>query len=541
MPIPFIIAGLGLAAGALGIGGHLNAKETNEKAQRIVDNAQNMYDDAKLSLEASQKNTESALLALGYNKKNTLETSVKLFLQAYERIKNIELSESVGLDEISNFTIDRKETLQLREMSNIYESKFSSGATGAATGAVIALAASGSLPIVTGALSTAGTVFAAGEIGAAAGLAGSALSFGAAMTPLSAIVAPAILFSAISADRKADENLEKANTMYAEAEVAVEKMKTAEVLCDAISNKAEMFNDLLTTLNAMFLECTRLFDGLTRKKAGLFRNKVVNAEDFTEEELKLVAVTRALAGAVKAIIYTPILNEEGSISLDSEKVYENTVKNLPVFNERFKEVKELEYSVKIKPTKVNTVRPKKIVNNINLPKVESIDSFDSIRNILALIIAYFVASRLDRSLSVTAMVFCTVALLIMNIDTTSKVFKLVKNLISFIMGLSFTIFFYNNCESLMYIKHFYISLIVVFIICSAVFAWTSDSTKETNNIKKVLTMISMSIFLFILALFFFRILTFWIDFSFKTSRIITVILYFFFALAGAFSYDLESN
>ncbi|WP_349401471.1 hypothetical protein, partial [Clostridium perfringens] len=75
MPIPFIIAGLGLAAGALGIGGHLNAKETNEKAQRIVDNAQNMYDDAKVSLEASQKNTESALLALGYNKKNTLETS----------------------------------------------------------------------------------------------------------------------------------------------------------------------------------------------------------------------------------------------------------------------------------------------------------------------------------------------------------------------------------------------------------------------------------------------------------------------------------
>ncbi|HHD2754055.1 TPA: hypothetical protein ACOTG0_002900 [Clostridium perfringens] len=534
MPIPFIIAGL--AAGALGIGGHLSAKETNEKAQRIAEDAQAMYEEAKLSLESAQSDTESALLALGYNKKNTLETSINLFLQAYEKIKNIELSESVGLNEISNFTIDRKATLQLREMSNIYESTFSSGATGAATGAVIALAASGSLPIVTGVLSTAGTAFAAGEIGVAAGLAGSALSFGAAMTPLAAIAAPVLLFSGISSSIKADENLEKANTMYAEAEVAVEKMNTSKLLCESISNKAEMFNDLLTKLNGMFFECTQLLDGLVRKKSGLLRNKTVNAEDFTEDELKLVAVTRALAGAVKSIIDTPILNEGGNLSSDSEEVYNNTLRKLPVFNERVEEVKSLKYSVKIKAPK-----QEKIVNNINVSKVESSDLLDNVRNILALIIAYFVANWMDKSASITAIVFSAVALLIMNNDTKSKVFKVIKNLICFIMGVGFTILFYSNCDSLMHIKHFYIGSIAVIIICSLVVTWADDNTKESNNIKKILTRASMSIFLFVIALLLFRILTFWIGFSFKTSRIITVILYFFFALAGAFYYEIEKN
>ena len=258
MPIPFLLAGLGVAAGIIGASGHISAKETNEKAQRISEDAQDIYNSAKVSLEEAQNNTESSLLKLGYSKKNVLESSIKQFLQSYDKIKHINFKESVGINEISKFTIDKQEAIQLREMSDIYQSTFSSGATGAAAGAVIALAASGSLPIVTGVLSTAGTAFVAGEVGMAAGLAGSALSFGAAMTPLAAIAAPVLLFTGISSSIKADENLEKAKCMYAEAEVACEKMKTAETLCVAIVRKADMFDGLLGELNVMFAECARL-------------------------------------------------------------------------------------------------------------------------------------------------------------------------------------------------------------------------------------------------------------------------------------------
>ena len=46
---------------------------------------------------------------------------------------------------------------------------------------------------------------------------------GLAMTPLAAIAAPVVLFTGISSSFKADENLEKAKTMYAEAEAARQK------------------------------------------------------------------------------------------------------------------------------------------------------------------------------------------------------------------------------------------------------------------------------------------------------------------------------
>ena len=252
MPIPFLLAGLTAGAAVVGLGAQMSAKDVNEKAQRLAKAAEDLYNDSKATLDEAQKQTEQSLLLLGNSKRNVLETSMNQFLDVYEQIKDIEISESIGVEEISNFTLDEQGALEIRQMSNIYHSTFSSGSAGAATGAVIALAASGSLPVVTGVLSTAGSALVAGEVGAAAGLAGSALSFGAAMTPLVAIAAPALLFSGISASLKADENLEKAQTMYAEAESAAEEMKTAKLLCEAISKRADMFDGVLSELNEMF-------------------------------------------------------------------------------------------------------------------------------------------------------------------------------------------------------------------------------------------------------------------------------------------------
>lgn len=345
MPLLGILIALGAAA--IGVGAQADAKETNERAQRIADEAESLYNSSRHSLELAQVKTEESLLKLGNEKKDVLATSVNQFLTVYDSIKNIELSESVGLDEIKSLTLEKQDALQLREMTNIYQSTFSSGASGAATGAVIALAASGSLPIVTGALSVAGTALTVGEIGMAAELAGSALSFGAAMTPLAAIAAPAVLFSGISASMKADENLEKAETMYAEAESASEQMKISEVLCVAIAERAEMFTSLLDNLNPLFSSCTAILDGVTRKKKGTFKNKIVDAKTFTEDELKLVAVTRSLAGAVKTIIDTPILTNDGDLSTNSEVIYDDMSKRLTAFTKAVNEVKNVNYDAKV--------------------------------------------------------------------------------------------------------------------------------------------------------------------------------------------------
>lgn len=336
MPIPFLVGGLAAAAIG-GLAAHSKAKDYNKRAESILEEAEDIYYSGKRSLEEAQKATEESLLKLGYSKKEVLETSVKQFLENYQKIKEVEIKKSIGLNEIANFSIKNQEALELKEMSNIYESAFSKGATGAAAGAVIALAASGSLPVVTGVLSTAGGLAVAGNIGAAAGLAGSALSLASSLTPLAAIAAPVVLFTGISSVLKAEENLEKARTSKHQAELAVEKMATAETLCRGISRNAEMFDELLGKLNVMFLHCNNLLTGVIKRKTWFF-NKKVKSKSLTEDELKLIAVTRALAGAVKAIIDTPILNQEGEISKKSNLVYKETNTKLNNFATAIKEI-----------------------------------------------------------------------------------------------------------------------------------------------------------------------------------------------------------
>lgn len=342
MPIPFLVAGA-VAAGVIGIGGHMSAKETNERAESVSRDAQRIYNKAKSSLETAQGTTEKALLRLGNSKKNILDSSMKQFVENYAKIQAISVKQSVGLNELSNFSIDQQGVLQMQKMSDIYSGSITSGATGAAAGAVVALAASGELVVVADVLGIAGSALAVGEISAAAGIAGSALSFGAAMTPLGAVAAPVLLFTGISASMKADENLEKARTMYAQAEAAVEKMKVSETLCIAIADRSDMFDGVLNDLNGMFSECTQKLAQLIRKKEKRLRRKKLTSADFSDNDLRLLAVTGALAGAVKSIIDTPILTKGGTISTKSQETYDAVTSKLPDFEEEVSTVRTLEF------------------------------------------------------------------------------------------------------------------------------------------------------------------------------------------------------
>ena len=321
MPIPFLLAGAGILAGVVGVGGHIDAKETNEIAQARRDKAKNMYDKEKDI------------------KEKIYQQSMNHFLKLYEKIKDVKLINPSDFKEISRFSIDDADALQIKNMSDIYFDSIGSGAAGAATGAVIALAANGSLGAVTSGLSLAGTFLSMGEVGSAVGMVGSALSVGAAMTPLAAVAAPVVMFTGISASMKADENLEKANEMLAKAEKAVEEMKVSEVLCKSIKERSKLIQDLLRKLDRMFAECVYLLDRVIREKEYSNPNRKLKSEDFTQKELELIGVTRSLAGATKAVLDTPILTKDGKVAIESRQVYDKMMSKLSKFDGAVKTVK----------------------------------------------------------------------------------------------------------------------------------------------------------------------------------------------------------
>lgn len=530
MPLP-LLAILGMGAAALvGAGAHIDAKETNEKAQATLEDAQRIYNNAKSSLEAEQGKTEKALLALGYTKKNVLETSIAQFLRAYEHIKDIELTDSPGINEIANMPIEKQEVIELQEMSNIYSSTFASGATGAAAGAVVALAASGSLPIVTGVLSTAGTALAAGEIGIAAGLAGSALSFGAAMTPLAAIAAPAVLFSGISSSIKADENLEKARKSYAEAELAVEKMETAGTLCRAISKKSQMYDGLLNELNVMFSKCTSLLEGVTNKKRGIFNNKKITINNLTVEEKNLIAVTGSLATAVKAVLDTPILDKNGNVSPNAQTVYDNTTKLLPSFAEKVEKIENTKFAAKPRMIKSNTGK----VSNVKTTDVKSNTFAKTIRNIFAIIAGLF-AMPMSQAITsgstlVTSLVFSSVTLAIMDNNTTSKFFAFIKKVLCLSLFVEFTLIFYQICSNLADLDHYILKTIIFGVVSFIIFAVTlPQQSNRVNSIKCTLCRIAACVCTACLGILIYGFVAGFLGLDFAFIKILLTLVYALFA------------
>lgn len=334
--IPLLLGGLAL----LGVGAHVVANSDNEKAQRLIREAQEMYDAAKQELEEEQENTNAALLVLGNKKKQMLDGPIALFLQSYQRTeKMFRWQETTGENELLDF--NGETAPELRQLTNIYSSSVSAGASGAAAGTIIALAASGGLSVVAGGFAAAGSALVAGEIGAAAGLATSAVSLGAALTPISAVLAPIALFTGISASINASDNLSKAEESYEEAVLACEKMATARTLCRTIAKRANMYDKLLTDLDSMYSGCVVLLDKVTKKMA--WKKSKIPSYQFSEEELKLLATAHALTGAVKAVIATPLLTKEGNLSDDFDIVYDGTRQRMPQFSQDIEEVGSYNY------------------------------------------------------------------------------------------------------------------------------------------------------------------------------------------------------
>lgn len=356
MPLPLILGGI---AAAVGIGGHLSAKETNEKAERVSRNAQTIYNEASDKLAQRKALSEVKLIELGKTKQSVLNNSFQTFLNSYEKIKNVEINDSDGIYELSNFKLEDGDVVQITQLCDIYQESLSSGVAGAATGTLLALASTGALTTVAATAASAGAAVITGSVSVATAtsVVGSTALGAIASTPLAAIAAPVVLFTGFSASMKADENLEKANKQYRESEIAVEKMKTSMLFCDSITKKAEMFNDLIGELDPYFHKTSLLLEKVTADRPKrLFKKHIpFDIHNLTKEEKDLIFVTRSLAGALKAIIDTPILSGENTLSPKCDEIYNKTKEQAENFKQSANEVLVANYNVKTNVKSLNKI------------------------------------------------------------------------------------------------------------------------------------------------------------------------------------------
>ena len=89
MPFPFIIGAGAIVAGVLGLANHASAKEKNEKAQRICNNAKYNFDEAQKNAEKKFADVNKVLGDLGQEKLEITHDSVSKFKYSFNKIKHV--------------------------------------------------------------------------------------------------------------------------------------------------------------------------------------------------------------------------------------------------------------------------------------------------------------------------------------------------------------------------------------------------------------------------------------------------------------------
>jgi hypothetical protein len=116
MPIPILI-GIGAAiAGAVGVGKGIKAAVDNSNANDYNRWANQDIEEANKYILVRREACGQALMDLGEKKVFTLTNSIVQFLDSFEKLTNVDFTDSPGLDELKNFPIDRQSLKELRDV-----------------------------------------------------------------------------------------------------------------------------------------------------------------------------------------------------------------------------------------------------------------------------------------------------------------------------------------------------------------------------------------------------------------------------------------
>ncbi len=322
MPLPILFIGTAIATGLFGSGKTAKAVINSNKAKEINKLANEGVINATEKLDMQRQEVQTSLENLGSLKLFVLKNNVNSFLDTFEQIKNVDFTESTGLEELQNLHIDQQTFAELRELGNFAIDVAGGVAAGAVGGALTAIGAYGAA--TTFAAASTGTAIATLS-GAAAtnatlaffgggSLAAGGLGIAGGMMVLGGLVAgPALMVMGLITGAKADEKLEKAMANQAQAEETIEALNTASFQCTAIRRRTNMFYNLLAHLDSYFLKQIWVMEDIVKEEGTDYRA-------YKPESKKAVAAAVSTAASIKAVLDTPILTDEGSLTEQSEEM-----------------------------------------------------------------------------------------------------------------------------------------------------------------------------------------------------------------------------
>ncbi len=327
MPIPFLFIGIAAVTGVTGMGATVKAGVDHSKAKSLNENSNRRMENAALRLDGKRVLCGKALQELGEIKTFVLANSVRSFLYSFTQIKNVDFSNSVGLEETDKLRIDQKDFEELSHLSMFSTSLVEGGITGTIGGALTAMGAFSAA----GSLATASTGTAIATLSGAAAqnatlaffgggsLATGGLGMAGGTAVLGGLVAgPALLVMGIITGAKAGKALEDAKANASKTNEICKEFELGTDVCIAIRRRSYMFYNLIARLDTYMVP-------LIDKMNEIIQNEGIDYSKYTIDSKKTIAAAASIAVTIKSVLDTPILTETGELTKCSEEMAIQTI------------------------------------------------------------------------------------------------------------------------------------------------------------------------------------------------------------------------
>lgn len=315
MALPFIIGAIAAAAGLGGIGKGVKGAIDTKEAKEVYDRAERIVEPAKDRLLRAKDKTVNTISNLGKTKLQASAKELNDFVDIYSNIKGVELTDSVGIEELSKLKLTKESIKEIKDASLDAIDVLGGGIAGVGAGVLLGWGTYGSVM----ALGTASTGAAIGGLSGVAAknatlawLGGGAIKAGGGGIALGmkvlggVITGPALLVAGIIYGAKAKEKLNNAYSNLAEAKRIEAELKTAEAELKIIEKNARLFNIVLS-------KCVEMLDRANVEMQAIV-NRNTKWSTYSKDEKNTVVVAMKSAQIVKSIIDIPLLTDDGILT-----------------------------------------------------------------------------------------------------------------------------------------------------------------------------------------------------------------------------------
>ncbi|WRD26449.1 sortase [Helicobacter pylori] len=285
MPLPFILAGVALAAAGYGVKKGIDALDADCEADEFIKKAESLKEKAKRKVDNVQSSRNQALVRLGKKKLHVLSYTVSNFLDHFHQLNRSRIIiEGINMQDIQRQVSDaRKITNQLN-------------ANGIDGDSVLGVFAGfGSLGISS---FTTGAILGGGL--AASGLAGMAVIGGLLAAPALAIL------GALSADEM-EKKLENAKAYCSQVEAAVKKADAMIDNLQAVRKMADLFTRQITKIDALFFS-------LSQDAIATMKKHNYDTSRYNQKEKDQLCVTVSTLFGLSAFLKVPIMDEHQKLN-----------------------------------------------------------------------------------------------------------------------------------------------------------------------------------------------------------------------------------